>query len=289
MGDESSPQRERVTFDSLRQKKAEGKKIVMLTAYDWAMASVIDQAPVDIVLVGDSLGMVALGYPSTIPVTIEEMLHHSKAVRRGVKNALVVGDMPYLSYQISEEEAVRNAGRFLKEAGCDAVKIEGGARVVPTVARIVSAGIQVMGHIGLTPQTASSLGQGFKVKGRDLESARSLVNDAMALVEAGVFSLVLECIPSALAAAITKRVPIPTIGIGAGPCCDGQVLVISDLVGLFEKFTPRFVRQYARLAPVIREAANAFAQEVTAGAFPGPENEFPGGEELVREIFPGSS
>ncbi|MEF3168896.1 MAG: 3-methyl-2-oxobutanoate hydroxymethyltransferase [Deltaproteobacteria bacterium] len=285
MGEEKLPQRRRVTFDSLRQKKAAGERIVMLTAYDWGMATIIDQAPVDMVLVGDSLGMVALGYPSTIPVTVEEMLHHSKAVRRGVKNALLVGDMPYLSYQISEEEAVRNAGRFLKEAGCDAVKIEGGSRIASTVARIVSAGIPVMGHIGLTPQTASSLGQGFKVRGRDIESARSLVEDAKALVEAGIFSLVLECIPSALAGAITERVPVPTIGIGAGPRCDGQVLVTNDLLGMFEKFTPRFVKQYARLAPVIREALAEFAREVTVGAFPGPENEFSGGEEVVREIF----
>ncbi len=285
MGEGKLPQRRRVTFDSLRQKKAAGERIVMLTAYDWGMATVIDQAPVDMVLVGDSLGMVALGYPSTIPVTVEDMLHHSQAVRRGVKNALLVGDMPYLSYQISEEEAVRNAGRFLKEAGCDAVKIEGDARIASTIARIVSAGIPVMGHIGLTPQTASSLGQGFTVRGRDLESARSLVEDAKALVEAGIFSLVLECIPSALAGAITERVPVPTIGIGAGPRCDGQVLVTNDLVGMFEKFTPRFVKQYARLAPVIRDAISEFAREVTVGAFPGQENEFPGGEEVVREIF----
>lgn len=274
-----------VTIADLGARKKAGEKIVMLTAYDWGMASLLDQAGVDVVLVGDSLGMVALGYESTIPVTMEEMLHHCRAVRRGVKRSLLVGDMPFLSYQICRDEAVRNAGRFLKEAGCAAVKLEGGVGMAPTVERLVAAGIPVMGHIGLTPQSASSLG-GFRVQGRDIDSARRLFDDASALVDAGVFSLLLECVPTAIARAITERVPVPTIGIGAGPFCDGQVLVTNDLLGLFERFVPRFSRQYARLAPQIREAVAGFAGEVRGGVFPGPENSFSGGEDILKELFP---
>jgi len=272
-----------VSLADLQNKKASGDKITMLTAYDYSMAGVIDEAGLDIVLVGDSLGMVALGYGSTVPVTMEEMIHHCRAVRRGVNRALLIGDMPYLSYQVSKKEAVRNAGLFLKKAGCHGVKLEGGSVMAPTIEKIVKAGISVMGHIGLTPQTATALG-GYRVQGRDLESARKLLEDARAVVDAGAFSLVLECIPSALAKIITGMVPIPTIGIGAGPHCDGQVLVTNDLLGLFEKFTPSFVKRYANLAPQIKEALDDFIDEVKRGVFPGPEHSFGGGEELLEEL-----
>ncbi|MBW2098433.1 MAG: 3-methyl-2-oxobutanoate hydroxymethyltransferase [Deltaproteobacteria bacterium] len=272
-----------VSLADLQNKKASGDKITMLTAYDYSMARVIDEAGLDIVLVGDSLGMVALGYGSTVPVTMEEMIHHCRAVRRGVNRALLIGDMPYLSYQVSKKEAVRNAGLFLKKAGCHGVKLEGGSVMAPTIEKIVKAGISVMGHIGLTPQTATALG-GYRVQGRDLESARKLLEDARAVVDAGAFSLVLECIPSALAKIITGMVPIPTIGIGAGPHCDGQVLVTNDLLGLFEKFTPSFVKRYANLAPQIKEALDDFIDEVKRGVFPGPEHSFGGGEELLEEL-----
>jgi 3-methyl-2-oxobutanoate hydroxymethyltransferase len=272
-----------VTLADLQNKKASGEKITMLTAYDYSMARAIDEAGLDIVLVGDSLGMVALGYDSTVPVTMEEMIHHCNAVRRGVNRALLIGDMPYLSYQVSKNEAVRNAGLFLKKAGCHGVKLEGGSYMATTIERIVKAGISVMGHIGLTPQTAIALG-GYKVQGRDLESARKLIEDARAVADAGAFSLVLECIPSVLAKIITEIIPIPTIGIGAGPYCDGQVLVTNDLLGLFEKFTPSFVKRYANLAPKIKEALDDFIDEVTNGAFPGPEHSFGGCEELLEEL-----
>jgi 3-methyl-2-oxobutanoate hydroxymethyltransferase len=274
-----------VTISDLKGKKARGEKITMLTAYDYGTACLVDQSGVDCVLVGDSLGMVVLGYDSTVPVTMEEMIHHCKAVRRGVKNALLVGDMPYLSYHVSEEEAVRNAGRFLKEAGCHAVKLEGGVTMAPVIRRLVRAGIPVMGHCGLTPQTAVMLG-GYRVQGRDMESARKLVDDARAVAEAGAFSLVLECVPSAVARAVTERSPVPTIGIGAGPYCDGQVLVTNDLLGLFEKYTPSFVKQYANLAPRIRDALGSYVQEVEDGRFPGNEYGFKGGEDLLEQLFP---
>lgn len=272
-----------VTLTDLQKKKASDEKITMLTAYDYSMAKMIDRAGLDIVLVGDSLGMVVLGYDSTVPVTMEEMIHHCKAVRRGVGTALLVGDMPYLSYHVSKEEAVRNAGRFLKEAGCHSVKLEGGSDMAPTIERIVKAGIPVMGHIGLTPQTATSLG-GFRVQGRDLDSAKRLLEDASAVTDAGAFSLVLECIPSEVARAITERISIPTIGIGAGPYCDGQVLVTHDLLGLFEKFLPSFVKRYANFAPDINRALDEFITEVKTGVFPGPEQSFKGGEELLEQL-----
>jgi 3-methyl-2-oxobutanoate hydroxymethyltransferase len=253
--------------------KKNGEKISMLTAYDTSFAGLIDGAGVEMVLVGDSLGMVLLGYDSTIPVTMEEMLHHCRAANRGVKRAVLVGDMPFLSYQISESEAIANAGRFLKEAGCDAVKLEGGTEVCNTVKAIVRAGIPVMGHIGLTPQTASQLG-GYKVQGRDADSARKLLQSARDLEGAGAFSIVLECIPAELSEAITRAVSIPTIGIGAGKHCDGQVLVTHDMVGMFEKFTPSFVKQYANLASQIKEAVAAYHEEVKNGNFPSEEESF---------------
>lgn len=265
--------RSKVTIAELKDKKVRGEKITMLTAYDFYTAAMIDQAGVDTILVGDSLGMVVLGYESTVPVTMEEMLHHCKAVRRGTKTAFLIGDMPFMSYNISVGEAIRNAGRFIKEAGCDAVKLEGGTEMAPVVKAIVEAGIPVCAHIGLTPQTATKL-SGFKVQGKDAEGARVLLDSAKALDEAGAFMIVLECIPDAIAARITKSVFVPTIGIGAGVDCDGQVLVTNDLLGLFEKFIPKFVKQYCKLAPQIKEALAEYVREVKDKKFPGPEHGF---------------
>jgi len=255
------------TVKDIVNMKRDGRKISVLTAYDAGFARMLDAADIDILLVGDSLGNVLLGYDSTVPVTMEEMLHHCKAVARGTASALLVGDMPFMSYQVRAEEAIANGGRFLKEAGCDAVKVEGGQVIANTVKMMVRAGVPVMGHIGLTPQTASSLG-GYKVQGGDFDTARKLVADARGLEAAGVFSLVLECIPSQLGRIITEAVSIPTIGIGAGRHCDGQVLVTHDLLGMFEKFIPRFVKKYVNLAPQIKEAVNQYNEEVRSGKFP---------------------
>ena len=263
----------KLTVRDIIDMKSAADKIVVLTAYDAGFARFLDKNGVEIVLVGDSLGMVVLGYESTVPVTMEEMLHHAKAVKHGVERALLVGDMPFLSYQVDAGSAIANAGRFLKEAGCDAVKVEGGLEICATVAAMVRAGIPVMGHIGLTPQTAGALG-GYKVQGRDAESARRLLAEAKGLAEAGAFAIVLECIPDKLAAAITASIPIPTIGIGAGAQCDGQVLVINDLLGMFEKFVPSFVKQYANLAPQIAGAIVAFREEVKGGVYPDAEHSF---------------
>jgi 3-methyl-2-oxobutanoate hydroxymethyltransferase len=258
--------------DIVAMKKA-GDKITMLTAYDVSFARLLDGAGIEMVLVGDSLGMVVLGYESTVPVTMAEMLHHCRAVSRGVDRALLVGDMPFMSYQTSGYDAVVNAGRFIKEAGCDAVKLEGGTEVCATVDAIVRAGIAVMGHIGLTPQTAGNLG-GYKVQGQDLDSARKLLDSARALEAAGAFAVVLECLPDKLAALISRELTIPTIGIGAGPGCDGQVLVTHDLLGLFGKFVPKFVKAYANLAPLIEEAVAAYQSEVRSGAYPDAAHSF---------------
>jgi 3-methyl-2-oxobutanoate hydroxymethyltransferase len=258
--------------DIIAMKKA-SDKIAMLTAYDVSFARLLDGAGIEMVLVGDSLGMVVLGYESTVPVTMDEMLHHCRAVSRGVDRALLVGDMPFMSYQTGSYDAVVNAGRFIKEAGCDAVKLEGGVEVCATVTAIVRAGIAVMGHIGLTPQTAGNLG-GYKVQGQDLDSARKLLDSARALEAAGAFAVVLECIPDKLAALISRELTIPTIGIGAGGDCDGQVLVIHDLLGLFEKFVPKFVKAYVNLAPQIKAAIAAYKSEVRSGAFPDAAHSF---------------
>ncbi len=266
------------------RKKDSGEKIAMLTAYDAGFAGMLDEAGVDILLVGDSLGMVVLGYESTVPVTMDEMLHHAKAVKRGSKHALLVGDMPFMSYQTDTVEAIRNAGRFMKEAGCDAVKLEGGMEVAETARAIVKAGIPVMGHIGLTPQTAGQLG-GYTVQGKDIASARILLEAAHALADAGIFALVLECIPDQLGRIITEEISIPTIGIGAGPYCDGQVLVTHDLVGLFEKFRPRFVKQYTNLAPQMKEAVGQFLDEMRAGEFPDEEHSFPSKNDLQELLI----
>jgi 3-methyl-2-oxobutanoate hydroxymethyltransferase len=263
----------KLTIQDIVMMKKNNDRISMLTAYDAGFAGLIDAAGIDMILVGDSLGNVLLGYGSTIPVTMEEMLHHCRAASRGVKRAVLVGDMPFMSYQVSESEAITNAGRFLKEAGCDAVKLEGGTEMCDKVKAIVRAGIPVMGHIGLTPQTASQLG-GYKVQGKDAESARRLLQSARDLEAAGVFALVMECIPAQLSEAITTSVSIPTIGIGAGPYCDGQVLVTYDMIGMFEKFIPSFVKQYENLAPQIREAVVAYHDEVKNGTFPAEEQSF---------------
>ena len=265
--------RQKITIGYLQKKVDEGKKITMMTAYDYPTASLVDQAEMDTILVGDSLGMVVLGYESTVPVTMEEMLHHCKAVCRGAKHGFVIGDMPFMSYQVSVEKAVENAGRFIKEAGCEGVKLEGGSEMAHVVKAIVDAGIPVCAHIGLTPQTATKL-SGFKVQGKDAESAKELVHSAKDLEEAGAFMIVLECIPDQVASRITNELNIATIGIGAGKYCDGQVLVYHDLVGLFERFTPKMVKQYVNLAPQIREALIQYREEVEKGIFPGPEHSF---------------
>lgn len=265
--------RKKVTIAELRQKKEQGQKITMMTAYDFSTASLVEQAGIDTILVGDSLGMVVLGYDSTVPVTMDEMIHHCKAVTRGAKSSFIIGDMPFMSYHVNTEQAVENAGRFIKEAGCDAVKLEGGSNMAPVVGSVVKAGIPVCAHIGLTPQTATML-SGFRLQGKDADSANELLNSAKDLEAAGAFMIVFEMIPDLLAAKITKELSIPTVGIGAGKDCDGQVLVFHDLVGLFEKFTPRFVKKYADLAPLIKEALTQYKTEVENGVFPGPEHSF---------------
>jgi 3-methyl-2-oxobutanoate hydroxymethyltransferase len=263
----------RKTVAEIMAMKVVGTKITMLTAYDASMAALVAGCGVDVLLVGDSLGMVVLGYDSTVPVTMDEMLHHAAAVRRGAPGAFVIGDMPFGSYQSSPRDAIVNGSRFLKEAGCDAVKLEGGLEVCATVAGMVAAGIPVMGHIGLTPQTASQLG-GYKVQGRDLESARKMVAAAKGLQEAGAFGLVLECIPDQLAGIISETLTIPTVGIGAGVQCDGQVLVTHDLLGMFEKFIPSFVKTYTRLSPLIKENVTRYTEEVRTGTFPDEAHSF---------------
>ena len=258
--------------DFIAMKQA-GEKITVLTAYDASIARLLHACDIDILLVGDSLGMVVLGYDSTVPVTMDQMIHHSSAVRRGAPEAFVVGDMPFGSYQSGPRDAIINAGRFLKEAGCDAVKLEGGLEVCEIVKAMVRAGISVMGHIGLTPQTAMQLG-GYKVQGRDTASARRLLHEAKGLAEAGAFAMVLECVPAQLAEMISGSVSVPTIGIGAGPQCDGQVLVTNDLLGMFEKFTPSFVKTYTNLAPIIKESIAQFNREVRDGSFPDAAHSF---------------
>jgi 3-methyl-2-oxobutanoate hydroxymethyltransferase len=266
-----SEERKKVTIRHIQAMKARGEPISMLTAYDYPTALVMDQAGMDIILVGDSLGMVELGYESTLPVTMDEMIHHCKAVSRGAKFALLVGDMPFLSYQASTSEAVHNAGRFLQEAGMNAVKLEGGSERATTVEAIVNAGIPVMGHLGLTPQSVHKLG-GFRPQGRDAEAAYKLLEDALILQQAGCFSLVLESIPGRLAELVSRRLDIPTIGIGAGVGCDGQVLVAHDMLGLFERFTPKFVKRYANLANEMKEAFSHYIGDVKARSFPAAEH-----------------
>ncbi len=276
--------RKKITILDLKSKKEKAEPITMLTAYDYPTGLLVDQAGIDIILVGDSLAMVVLGHESTVTVTMDEMLHHCKAVARGAKHPLLVGDMPFMSYQVDVKEAVRNAGRFLKEGGMDVVKLEGGRDMAPTVQAIVGAGIPVMGHIGLTPQTISKLG-GYRVQGKDVAAARALIDDALALEDVGAFSLILEAIPSPVAKLITERVSIPTIGIGAGPNCDGQVLVIHDLIGLFDRFVPKFVKQYANVFAPIVEALESYRDEVRDGTFPGPEYCYGMGDEALQALL----
>lgn len=265
----------RKTVTEIRSMKADGKRVTVLTAYDAPMARLLGNCGVDILLVGDSLGMVMLGYDSTVPVTMDEMLHHAKAVRRGAPDGFIVGDMPFGSYHTGVRDAIVNGQRFLKEAGCDGVKLEGGLAMCEIVRALVTAGVPVMAHIGLTPQTASQLG-GYKVQGKGMEEARRLLAEARGLEEAGAFGIVLECVPGKLARVITKSLTIPTIGIGAGVDCDGQVLVTQDLLGMFEKFTPKFVKKYADLAPLMKNAVLQYTTEVREGAYPGPEHGFAG-------------
>jgi 3-methyl-2-oxobutanoate hydroxymethyltransferase len=263
----------KITTAVIKDMKKKNQKVTMLTAYDYGTAGVVDEAGIDIILVGDSLGMVVLGYESTLPVTMEDMIHHTKAVCRGAKRAMVIGDMPFMSYQVSVAEAVRNAGRFLQEAGAHGVKLEGGREVAEVTRRIASAGIPVMAHLGLTPQSVHQLG-GYKVQGKDDAAAKRMIEDARILEEAGAFAVVLECVPVQLAREITESLTISTIGIGAGVHCDGQVLVINDMLGIFERFTPKFVKKYANLNLQMKEAVRQYCDEVRTGAFPDDAHSF---------------
>ena len=273
----------RITINQVKDMKQKGEKITMLTAYDYSTARIIDEVGIPLILVGDSLGMVVLGYESTIPVTMEEMLHHTKAVVRGTKRAMVIGDMPFMTYHISVSDALRNAARFIQEGGVQAVKLEGGVTVAEKVRNIVNCGIPVMGHIGLTPQSIHQLG-GYKVQGKTREAAARLLEDARALEQAGAFAIVLETVPAPLAILITQSISIPTIGIGAGIGCDGQVQVISDILGSFTDFVPRHAKQYAKLADIIRAAVTKYDNEVKAGSFPTEEQSFSMDESILAEL-----
>jgi len=273
----------RVTIGEIREMKQRGEKIPMLTAYDYAFAKIIDEAGVPLILVGDSLGMVMLGYESTIPVTMDEMIHHVKAVVRGTKHAMVIGDMPFMTYHVSMEDTMRNAARFIQEGGAQAVKLEGGEVVADKVSRLVSCGIPVQGHIGLTPQSVHQLG-GYKVVGKTPEVALCLLNDAKALEEAGAFSIVLECIPAPLSQLITERVMVPTIGIGAGKGCNGQVQVVSDILGLFTDFVPKHAKQYARLNQTVTTAVTDYIVEVQAGDFPTTKQSYEMDKDILDQI-----
>ncbi len=261
------------TVLDVQRFKDEGRRFAVLTAYDYLSAKILDEAGIPVLLVGDSLGMVMLGYPTTLPVTVENMLVHAKAVSRGSRQALLVGDMPFMSYQVSTEQAIANAGRFVQEAGMHAVKLEGGGRVIEITRRLAEIGIPVMGHVGLTPQSVHTMG-GFKVQGKTDAQAAKILADAKALEQAGAFSIVLEGMPSKLAADVTKTLRIPTIGIGAGPGADAQVLVMHDMLGLTTGKAPKFVKRYANLAEEIARAASAYAEDVRTGKFPGPEHEY---------------
>lgn len=272
------------TTASCAEAKRDHRKITMLTAYDYSMARLLDESGIDAILVGDSLGMTMQGGTTTLGVTLDQMVYHCKCVTRGVKRALVVGDMPFLTYHVSVEEAVRNAGRFVQEAGVNAVKLEGGVAMADTVRAIVRAQIPVMGHIGLTPQSVNVFG-GFKIQGREEQKARQLLDDALALEEAGVFAMVLEGVPQALAKLITERVSVPTIGIGAGKYCDGQVLVIHDMLGMYSDFTPKFVKQYARLNEAITQAVTGYIGEVREGSFPQPQHTFTMDDAVLEQLY----
>lgn len=272
------------TVSTFKEQKANGDKITMLTAYDYSTAKLVDSSGINGILVGDSLGMVMLGYEDTLSVTMEDMIYHTAAVCRGAKNALVVGDMPFMSYQVSVEEAVRNAGRLMKEGRCQAVKLEGGAAVCPQIKAITQASIPVMAHIGLTPQSVNAFG-GFKVQGKSEDAARKLIEEAKAVEEAGAFSIVLECVPAKLAELISKSVNIPTIGIGAGAGCDGQILVYQDMLGMFSDFTPKFVKKYAEIGDVMKAAFEKYIEETKDGSFPAEKHTFKISEDVINKLY----
>ena len=267
----------------LELKRKKGERLAMLTAYDYPSARLVAEAGVDLILVGDSLGMVVLGYDSTVPVTMDDMVHHTKAARRGAPEAFLIADMPFLSYA-TRQDAIANAARLMKDAHADSIKLEGGTEVVPVVEALVRAGVPVLGHVGLTPQTASALG-GYKLQGKDEAQARKIVEDAAALEAAGCWGVVLELVPAPLARLVTERIGIPTIGIGAGPDCDGQVLVFHDVVGLFSGFTPTFVKRYAEAGAAIRDALARYADEVRSGQFPGGKESFGMKDDVVRRLY----
>ena len=273
----------RVTINQIRDMKRKGEKITMLTAYDYSTAKIVDEVGVPLILVGDSLGMVVLGYESTVPVTMEDMLHHTKAVVRGTKHTMIVGDMPFMTYHISIDDALKNATRFIQEAGAQAIKLEGGVTVAEKVKRIVECGIPVMGHIGLTPQSIHQFG-GFRVQGRTPEAAVKMLKDAQALEEAGAFAVVLETVPTPLATLITQKIGIPTIGIGAGVGCDGQVQVINDILGSYTDFVPKHAKQYAKLADIMSSAITEYYNEVKAGIFPTAKQSFSMDESILAEL-----
>ena len=274
----------KTTVTTFKEAKEQGNKITMLTAYDYSTAKLFDEAGVDSMLVGDSLGMTMLGYDSTLPVTMEDMLHHVKAVVRGAKNALVVADMPYMSYHLSTQQAVENAGRFIQEGGAQAVKLEGGAGFCPEIEAMTRASIPVVGHLGLTPQSLNAFG-GFKVQGKSEEAARKIIEDAQALEQAGAFAVVLECVPAKLAEIITAKVSIPTIGIGAGAGCDGQVLVYQDMLGLYDDFTPKFVRKFAEVGALMKEGVQKYCAAVKDSSFPAPEHTFKIDDEVLEKLY----
>lgn len=272
------------TVVTFREAKAKGEKLTMLTAYDYSTAKLLDEAGVNSILVGDSLGNVVLGYEDTLSVTMEDMIHHGAAVARGAKNALVVIDMPFMSYQASVYDAVVNAGRLMKEGRASAVKLEGGREVCPQIKAIVAAGIPVVAHLGLTPQAIHALG-GYRVQGKSEEAAKKLLEDALAVEEAGAFAVVLECVPTKLAEVITKKLSIPTIGIGAGNVCDGQVLVYQDMLGMFSDFTPKFVRRFANIGEVMKAAFIEYGEAVRAGTFPAKEHEYAIADEIIEKLY----
>lgn len=271
------------TVATFKKAKETGEKITMLTAYDYSTARLMDEAGVNSILVGDSLGNVMLGYENTLSVTMEDMIHHIKAVKRGVKNALIVGDMPFMSYQVSTEQAVENAGRLIKEGGADVVKLEGGADVCDQIKAIIKATIPVCAHIGLTPQSINAFG-GFKVQGKSIEAAQKLIDDALAVEEAGAFAVVIEGVPAEIAAIITEKLSIPTIGIGAGAGCDGQVLIYQDMLAMFSDFTPKFVKKYAEIGQIMSNAFKTFIKEVKDGTFPQKEHTYKIDSSVVDEL-----
>jgi 3-methyl-2-oxobutanoate hydroxymethyltransferase len=273
----------KTTIQTLRDKKARGERMTFLTAYDYPFAILEQKAGIDVILVGDSMGMVIFGYNSTLPVTMDLMMPHVKSVRLGAPDVYLVGDMPYMSYQVSKSEAIRNGGRFMAEAGCDAVKLEGGREMAETVRAMVDATIPVMGHIGLTPQSVAQLG-GYKAQGKDVTTAQKLIEDAAILEQAGACSILLEAVPAEVARIITRRSSVPIFGIGAGPHCDGQVLVIHDMLGMFDRHTPKFVKKYREVGAQILEALDAFKAEVAQGAFPAPEHCYPMPADVVAEL-----